>query len=148
MEIIVKKFDELSAKEVYEIGKIRSEIFVVEQNCIYLDLDGNDYESYHVYMLDENKEIVSYCRVLKPGLTYQTAAIGRVITNKKYRGNNYARKLLEKAIQVVKEELKENEITIGAQSHLQNFYASLGFKPISDIYDEDGILHIDMNLKL
>lgn len=148
MEIVVKKFEELSGKEVYEIGKLRSEIFVIEQKCLYLDLDGKDYQSIHLYIKDENsEEIICYCRVLKKGVSYDSCSIGRVLTNPKHRGKNYARVLVSKAIEIVRDELKDKEITIGAQNYLRKFYESLGFKPISDVYDEDGIPHIDMNLK-
>ena len=149
MKVIIKKFEELSGKEIYEIGKLRSEVFVVEQKCLYLDLDGKDEKSIHIYFLDESSyEIICYCRVLRKGVSYKTSSIGRVVTNPKYRGQGYARKLLLEAIGVVRDKFKENEITIGAQNYLRAFYESLGFKAISDIYDEDGIPHIDMNLKI
>lgn len=149
MKIILKSFDELTGKEIYEIGKLRSEVFVVEQNCPYLDLDGKDYECMHLYFYnEENREIVCYCRIIPRGLSYPTASIGRVLTNKKYRGNGYAREMLKKAIQVVKEGFGEDEITLGGQSYLKEFYFSLGFVAISDEYEEDGIPHIDMNLKI
>lgn len=149
MKVIIKKFEELSGKEIYEIGKLRSEIFVIEQKCLYLDLDGKDEKSIHIYFLDESSyEIICYCRVLRKGVSYKTSSIGRVVTNPKYRGQGYARKLLLEAIEVVRDKFKENEITIGAQNYLRTFYESLGFKAISDIYNEDGIPHIDMNLKI
>ena len=149
MKVIIKKFEELSGKEIYEIGKLRSEVFVIEQKCLYLDLDGKDEKSIHIYFLDESSyEIICYCRVLRKGVSYKTSSIGRVVTNPKYRGQGYARKLLLEAIGVVRDKFKENEITIGAQNYLRAFYESLGFKAISDIYDEDGIPHIDMNLKI
>lgn len=149
MKRVTKEFNELSGKEMYEIGKLRSEVFVIEQKCLYLDLDGKDEKSVHIYFLDEgSKEIICYCRVLKRGVSYEASSIGRVVTNPKYRGQGYARKLLLEAIEVVKSRFKDNEITIGAQNYLREFYKSLGFKVISDVYDEDGIPHIDMNLKI
>lgn len=148
MKIITKRFEELTSREIYEIGQLRSQVFVVEQKCIYLDLDGKDERARHIYFLDEaSNEIICYCRVLEKGVTYETSSIGRVLTNPKYRGQGYARKLLTMAIEIVRDIYKDSEITIGAQSYLREFYSSLGFKCISDVYDEDGIPHIDMNLK-
>lgn len=149
MKIILKKFEELSGKEVYEIGKLRSEVFVVEQTCPYLDLDGKDYQCLHLYFYDEEQEeIICYCRVIPKGLSYPTASIGRVLTNKKYRGKSYARKMMEEAIKIVKENLGESVITLGGQNYLREFYSSLGFVAISDVYDEDGIPHVDMRLEI
>lgn len=148
MKTVIKRFEELSGKEVYEIGKLRSEIFVLEQNCLYLDLDGKDYKSRHLYILDEDSdEIICYCRVLEKGLSYESCSIGRVLTNPKYRKKGYARELVGKSIELIRDDLKDKEITIGAQNYLRGFYESLGFKAISDVYDEDGIPHIDMKLE-
>ncbi len=149
MKVICKKFEDLTNHELYEILKLRSEIFVVEQKCIYLDLDGNDYKCLHLYLFDESKhDIVAYCRVIPKGITFESASIGRVITNAKYRKQSYARELLTNAINIIKNDFKESVITIGAQNYLKDFYASFGFTEISNIYDEDGILHVDMRLEL
>lgn len=149
MDFKIKKFDELTPMEVYEIGKIRQEVFVVEQNCPYLDFDEKDFNSYHIFARDEKTDkMFCYSRVLAPGLSYDTASIGRVMVLQKYRKYGYARKLVIKSIETVKEVFKKDEITIGAQNYLKDFYSSLGFKAISDVYDEDGIPHIDMYLKL
>lgn len=149
MKFNIKKFNELTSMEIYEIGKIRQEVFVVEQNCPYLDFDEKDFNSYHIFLKDEKtNKMFCYSRVLAPGLSYDTASIGRVLVLKEYRKRGYARKLLLESIKVVKEFFKKNEITIGAQYYLKDFYSSLGFKEISDVYDEDGIPHIDMYLKI
>lgn len=149
MKVILKKFEDFTTHELYEILKLRSEIFVVEQKCVYLDLDGNDYKCLHLYLFDESKhDIVAYCRVIPKGITFDTASIGRVITNTKYRKQNYARELLTNAINVIKDNFKESVITIGAQSYLKDFYGSFGFKEISNVYVEDGIPHIHMRLKI
>lgn len=149
MDFKIKKFDELTPMEVYEIGKIRQEVFVVEQNCPYLDFDEKDFNSYHIFARDEKTDkMFCYSRVLAPGLSYDTASIGRVMVLQKYRKYGYARELVIKSIETVKEVFKKDEITIGAQNYLKDFYSSLGFKAISDVYDEDGIPHIDMYLKL
>lgn len=148
MKIVLKRFDEFTLEEFYRISKLRTEIFVVEQKCPYLELDGEkDYKSLHLYFLDEKQdEIICYCRIIPKGLSYPTVAFGRVLTNERYRGKGYAREMLKKAIEIVRDELREKEITLGGQSHLKEFYSSLGFKPISDIYDDEGIPHIDMKL--
>ena len=149
MKFYIKKFEELSALEVYEIGKIRQEVFVVEQNCPYLDFDNKDLKCYHIFAKDEEKDrIICYSRVIPKNLSYDTPSIGRVLVDKEYRYNRYARKLLLQSIEVVKNSFPNENITIGAQYYLRDFYHSLGFEEISERYDEDGIPHIDMFLKL
>ena len=149
MKFFIKSFDELTTKELYEIGKVRQEVFVVEQNCPYLDFDEKDFKSLHIYLKDtDNNKIMCYARVLAPGLSYDTASIGRVMVLNAYRKNGYARKLVLQCIDCVKNILKEKEITIGAQFYLKDFYSSLGFNAVSDVYDEDGIPQIDMYMKL
>lgn len=146
MQVHIKKFDTLTLREFYEIAKLRSDVFVVEQNCPYLDLDGKDYESIHFFTIVDH-EITSYLRVLPPGLSYETASIGRVLVKKGYRGKEISRENIMSAIEYIFEIMKLDTITIGAQAYLENFYASMGFKRISPDYDEDGILHLDMELK-
>ena len=149
MKFSIKSFDKLTARELYEIGKIRQEVFVVEQNCPYLDFDEKDFDSLHVYSKDEDTDkIICYARVLAPGLSYDTASIGRVMVLSNYRKYGYARKLVLQCIKKKKNIMGKNEITIGAQSYLKDFYSSVGFTAVSDVYDEDGIPHIDMYMKL
>ena len=149
MEFFIKKFDELTTTELYEIGKVRQEVFVVEQNCPYLDFDEKDFDSLHVYLKNEDTDkIICYARVLAPGLSYDTASIGRVMVLSNYRKYGYARKLVLQCIDCVKNSMGKNEITIGAQFYLKDFYSSVGFTAVSDVYDEDGIPHIDMYMKL
>lgn len=147
MELVIKRFNELSGKEVYEIGKIRQEVFIIEQKCIYLDLDEKDYNSLHIFYRT-TEEIVGYCRVIPQGISYDKISIGRVLVNKKYRGKGIARKLLLETFKIIKERFEEAEIKIGAQNYLKEFYKSLGFSEISEVYDEDGIPHIDMYINL
>lgn len=146
MQVHVKSFDKLTSREVYEIGKLRSEVFVVEQNCVYLDLDGKDYHCVHFFTELDGK-ITSYLRVLPPGLSYEHASIGRVLVNPEYRGRNLAVENIKSAIQYIFVVMRYDHITIGAQKYLENFYSSFGFKRISEDYDEDGIIHVDMELK-
>lgn len=142
----LKKFEELEAEEIYEILKIRNEVFIVEQKCPYQDCDGKDEKSYHLYLQNEGK-IIAYLRILKRGVSYDEISIGRVLVHKNYRGKGIAREMLIKAINFIETNLKEKEIRIQAQSYLLNFYRSLGFKEISKKYLEDNIPHIDMLYK-
>lgn len=146
MNYHIKKFSELTNEELYEILKLRAQIFVVEQNCAYLDVDGKDDKSYHLF-LEDKYEIISYLRILPAGLVYDQVAIGRVATKEAYRKMGLAGQLMAKAIKFVTESLEENEIKISAQVYLQDFYKSLGFKLVSEIYLEDGIEHIEMLYK-
>ncbi|GKU24669.1 GNAT family N-acetyltransferase [Clostridium folliculivorans] len=142
----IKTFNQLTGEEVYKLLKLRSEVFVVEQNCVYLDPDGKDQHSYHLYLEDEG-EIVACTRILNKGVAYEQASIGRVIVRKDYRGKSISREMLAKAISFIEENIKETEIKIQAQAYLFDFYGSFGFKAISEEYLEDGIPHIDMLYK-
>ena len=139
----LKKFSELTNEEVYKILQLRNEIFILEQSCPYLDCDGKDEESYHLFASD-NENIIAYLRIIKKGIICDDTAIGRVCVDKKYRKNNLGREMLLRAISFIENELKEKKIKIQAQSYLYDFYKSLGFNEISDTYLEDGISHIDM----
>lgn len=147
MKISIKSFEELTKKELYEILKLRAEIFVVEQHCFYLDPDDKDYQSLHL-VIEKNDEIASYLRIIPKGLSYDTASIGRVLTSPKYRGKGLSRMAMQDAIDYIKKEWQEPKITIGAQYYLEKFYTSLGFIRVSDIYLDAGIEHIDMILEL
>lgn len=144
MKIEIKKFEELTLKEFYDIAKIRSDIFVVEQNCIYNDLDDKDQEAIHIMLKDKN-EIKAYLRVLKPGVSYSDASLGRVAVVKSARRNGFAQQVVKEGIKYIVQNFKDNKITIGAQEYLTEFYKNLGFEIISDTYLEDGIKHIDMS---
>lgn len=139
----VKKFSELTTNELYEILKIRVEIFVVEQDCVYQDLDSKDKVSYHLF-LEDNEEIIAYLRILPKGLSYPEVAIGRVLTKATYRKKGLSREMVKRAIDFVSDTLEEKKIRISAQAYLVEFYKSFGFEPTSDIYLEDGIEHIEM----
>jgi len=147
MNLEIKKFDELTIFELYEILRIRSEIFVVEQNCVYNDPDNKDLDAVHIMIKEEN-HIVAYIRVLKPGVSYKDAAsIGRVLVIKEARKKGLARKIVQVGIDYIKENFKNDKITIGAQEYLKTFYESLEFVGISEVYLEDGIPHLDMTYK-
>ena len=143
MNYKIKKFNELTTKELYEILKVRAEVFVVEQNCVYQDLDSKDEVSYHLF-LEDNSEIIAYLRILPKGISYPETSIGRVLTKASYRKKGLSKEMVQKAIDFIIDILEEKEIKISAQAYLQKFYKSFGFKPISGIYLEDGIEHIEM----
>lgn len=142
----IKKFNELNIEEIYKILALRNEVFIVEQECPYLDCDDKDLNSYHLF-LRENGEIVSYLRILEKGVSYDEISIGRVAVKKSYRGKGISRKMMLKAIEFIENNLSENTIKIQAQAYLLDFYSSLGFKAVSEEYLEDNIPHIDMIYK-
>lgn len=140
----IKKFEELLPEELYEIIKLRLEVFVGEQNCCaHEDLDNKDKKSHHLFTYDEDK-VVAYCRILPSGISYQEASIGRVVVAKSYRRDKLGYQMMEKAIKFVESEFGENQIKISAQSYIISFYESLGFKVISEEYLEDNIPHVKM----
>ena len=142
----IKSFDELENKELYKILNLRSEVFVVEQECPFNDCDGKDEECYHLY-LENNDKILAYLRVVKKGISYSETSIGRVVVSKEVRKKGIAKELMLRGITFIEEELKENEIRISAQVYLVDFYKSLGFVEVSDVYLEDDIPHIEMLYK-
>ncbi|WP_310558565.1 GNAT family N-acetyltransferase [Flavobacterium sp.] len=139
----IKPFETLSTNELYDILKLRSEIFVVEQNCVYLDLDGKDKLALHLIGEFEGK-IVAYSRLFKSGITFDNASIGRVVVDANYRDNKWGHELMREAIAGIKSHFGENKITIGAQLYLKKFYESHGFVQTSEMYLEDDIPHIKM----
>ncbi|EJO5347794.1 GNAT family N-acetyltransferase [Clostridium botulinum] len=146
MEWKMRKFNELSTEEIYEILRIRNQIFIVEQKCPYEDCDGKDKNAYHLFCMDKGK-IISYLRILEKGVSYDEISIGRVLVNENYRGTGLAKKSISKAIDFIENNLNEKSIKIQAQHYLLDFYKSFGFKPISEVYLEDNIPHIDMLYK-
>lgn len=144
MKLELKKFDELTTRELYEILKLRIEIFSVEQNCVYQDLDDLDYEANH-FMIKHEGKIVAYLRILNKGVSFEEAvSFGRVVVDKNYRGFGLAKELILETIYFVENELKENIIIIKAMEYVQNMYALYGFKVISDVYDLQGFPHVNM----
>jgi ElaA protein len=139
----LKTFNELTVHELYAILRLRSEIFVVEQNCPFQDMDNKDQSSWHLMGWYKEK-LVAYTRLLPPGTAYDYASIGRVVTSASSRGTGIGRQLMEKSISELQRLFGTGPIKIGAQLYLKEFYHSLGFEQSSDIYDEDGIDHIEM----
>ena len=143
MDTIIKLYKDLTIDELYEILKLRSIVFVVEQNCIYQDLDDIDKTSYHIFMKEKDKpEIKVYLRVFEKDKN--TAQIGRVVTAQDKRRKGYASELIKKGIDIAKNELKKNKVYLEGQVYASKLYEKLGFKIISDEFLEDGIPHYKM----
>ena len=141
MELTVKTFDELTLHELYEILRLRESVFVVEQNCPYHEIDGNDKKAVHLWLSDQDG-IVAYARVLGPGTIFETAAIGRVVSAKRRRG--YATEILRNAIQIAQQRFSAERITVEAQVYARKLYEGAGFVQASEEFLEDGIPHILM----
>ena len=139
----LKKFKELAVEELYDILRLRSEVFVVEQNCVFLDMDNRDRESYHLQGRAEGK-LIAYVRILPPGLAYDEPSIGRVVSSPLYRGKGAGIELMKTAIKETRYLFGNLSIMIGAQLYLKQFYENLGFNKCSEIYLEDEIDHIKM----
>lgn len=141
-------FNELSNKDLYEMLKARQQVFSVEQNCIYLDMDDLDFNSWHLlaWISDDNQMpyLGGYLRIVPPGGKYGHPSIGRVLTSSKARGIGLGKTLLKSALEQSKKIYPNDPITISAQAHLENFYTAFGFSTCSAPYDEDGIPHIEM----
>lgn len=146
MTWICKKFDDLSVHELYAILQLRNEVFAVEQNCVYPDMDNKDQPSCHLMAIDENNKLVAYTRLLPPELAYKEPSIGRVVTSSLARGTGAGRELMIRSIQLIYDLFGRQPIKIGAQLYLLKFYSSFGFIQTSDVYLEDGIEHIEMVL--
>ncbi len=142
-KIVIKKFQELSLEELYQILRLRSAVFVVEQNCPYQDIDKKDQESLHL-MYYVNNNFAGYTRLLPAGLSFNEAAIGRVIISAEHRGAGIGKALMKASIKACYDQFGISAIRIGAQVYLLDFYQSLGFVPQGEGYDEDGIPHIEM----
>lgn len=141
----VKKFENLSPLELYGILQLREAVFVLEQTCLYQDLDDRDQVSLHIQGRDpQNNRLAAYARVIPPGVTFDEPCISRVVTSHPYRGRALGKALMQRAIEVVEEHYPSRTIRISAQAHLQKFYREFGFAAEGSIYDEDGIDHIAM----
>jgi ElaA protein len=142
-----KSFDELTTKELYAILRLRSEVFVVEQNCVFLDMDNKDLDCHHL-MGWEGDQLLGYSRILRKGISYEESSIGRIVTSPAARGRGIGRDLLIQSISTLYSLYGKGDIRIGAQYYLKGFYGSFGFVQKGDIYLEDGIEHIEMLLSI
>ncbi len=139
----VGSFQELTAIQLYRILKVRSEVFVVEQNCPYLDTDGLDPVAIHLWA-EVDGEVAAYCRIFGPGIKYSDCSIGRVVTAEKFRRMNYGKILMKLAVDVVAHRFSTSEIRISAQDYLLDFYSGFGFQDTGKKYLEDNIPHSEM----
>jgi ElaA protein len=143
MKFKIKKFKKLSVTELYDLLRLRSEIFVLEQKCIYLDTDGHDEKSLHV-LVYVKKKLVAYARIVPPCTIFKTVSIGRVVVDEKYRGKEIGYLLMKKSIQETIKKYNPKIISISAQTHLEKFYNRLGFKAVGKTYLDCDIPHVKM----
>jgi ElaA protein len=136
-------FQELNVNELYALLRLRSEVFVLEQNCVFLDQDNKDQKCLHLLLFADGK-LAAYSRLVPPGVSYTEISIGRVVTSPEFRGTGLGRKLMELSIEGCQELFGLGAIRIGAQTYALAFYRSLGFVPEGEVYDEDGIEHMEM----
>lgn len=145
MNWILKNFDSLTREELYEILHLRSEIFVVEQNCAFQDMDEKDFCALHLFLKDKKtNKIIAYSRLFQPGDYYFQASIGRVAVKLEHRRSGLGHHLMNKSMEEIEKNFHTKPIKIGAQFYLKDFYESHGFQQIDEEYIEDGILHIHM----
>src|SRR5690606_29867066 len=138
LKIIIKKFEDLSTQELYAILQLRSAVFVVEQDCVYQDLDGKDEKAIHLLGF-KNDKIIAYTRIFKPGDYFEEASIGRVVVAKTARQHKYGYDIMNASIDYINNHIKGPKIKISAQAYLKTFYNSFGFKEVGEPYLEDDI---------
>ena len=143
-----KTFDELSLNELYELMKVRQAVFVLEQDCIYQDIDDLDRNSWHLMgwknYASAKQQLLAYLRVVFADYQYKEPSIGRVLIIQEFRGMGLGKELLNQALIKIAQEYPKQSIRISAQQHLEHFYSQFGFSQVSEPYDEDGIMHIKM----
>ena len=140
-------FDSISKEELYDVLSLRQRVFIIEQDCFYEDLDYSDQDANHL-LLYEDKKLIGYSRVFSPGVKYDAASIGRIVTDLDYRGMGYGKSITLESIQFLKNNFPESDISISAQYRLVDFYENLGFEREGSVYLEDDIEHIKMTLKV
>ena len=143
--ILSKPFSELNNTELYDLLRLRSEVFVVEQNCVFLDQDDKDQRCHHILFYD-GQTIVASARLVPPGVSYPEISIGRIVTSMAVRGTGVGKQLVDFCIEECRRLYGNGPIKIGAQLYAKKFYENFGFVQSSDVYDEDGIDHIKMIL--
>lgn len=146
MKCQIKHYSDLELDELYEILRMRNEVFVLEQNCIYQDCDRKDKKAYHLTYV-ENDKVVAYLRILNKGVSYDEVSIGRVLVAESHRRKGLAQRMMLEAIDFIETTLAEKEIRISAQHYLVAFYESVGFVTSSEVYQEDNMPHIEMFYK-
>ena len=143
LSIYFRSYIELTKRELFDIYFLRQEVFIVEQNCVYQDIDQKDHYSYHLLAYD-NEILVAYLRIVHPGISYDEPSIGRVLTKMSYRRRGISKNIMQSAIQKVRDVYNHSNIRISAQEYLIPFYTSLNFVPVGEVYLEDDIPHIEM----
>ena len=139
-------FNSISKVELYDVLSLRQRVFIIEQDCFYEDLDYSDQDANHLLLYKDNK-LIAYSRVFPPGIKYDAASIGRIVTDLDYRGRGYGKIITQESIQFLKNNFPESDISISAQYRLVDFYENLGFEREGNVYLEDDIDHIKMTLK-
>ncbi len=143
LDITTKTFNELTTEELYDLLQLRSEVFVVEQDCVYQDVDGKDQKALHILGYNAQK-LVAYTRIFKPGYYFKEASIGRVVVRAHERKFKYGYTIMNASIEAIKNQYNETTIRISAQTYLKQFYNNLDFYEVGEEYLEDGIPHINM----
>jgi len=138
-----KNFDELSLDDLYAVLNLRQKVFIVEQDCPYIDADYTDQDAFHLLGYQGNN-LIAYLRAFKPGLKYEGSSMGRIVTEKNSRGIGLGKEIIKEGVRFLKKEYPSYEIVISAQHRLQHFYIELGFISRGDVYLEDNIDHIQM----
>lgn len=138
--------EELSADDLYKVLKLRQDVFIIEQDCIYEDIDNLDQKSEHL-LLESGNQLIAYSRIVPAGVKFSSPSIGRIVVAPAHRGEGYGYQIVQKSIEIIRKNGSE-EIWIEAQEYLHDFYQELGFEKISEPYDLDGIQHIEMKVKL
>ena len=140
----LSEFAALSVDDLYDLIAARLEVFVVEQNCPYQDVDGKDRQALHLWARDEANRVLAYARITHPGVRFQEPSVGRVITTEAGRSKGLGRELMVRAIAAIEERYPNQPIRISAQQYLERFYRELGFETVSEPYLEDDIPHLEM----
>ncbi len=144
MELKIKTWEELNLNEVYEILRLRGEVFVVGQNCTCVDPDGKDFDAFHLLLYEKN-ELIGYARLFKPGDYFpQASAIGRIAVRKPWRGRGYGKRITREAVEFLKRNFSGKPVRISAQQYLEKFYVNLGFRTVSKPYLEENMWHVKM----
>lgn len=138
-----QSIEQFTPNHLYAVLKLRQEIFIIEQDCIYPDIDELDPHSEHLLLFDEKSELIGYLRIVPAGMKFQEVSLGRIIVDMSHRGTGLGKRIVKKGMELVLKK-GEDSIRIEAQHHLENFYSELGFKTTSKPYDVDGIPHIEM----
>lgn len=140
----IKSFHQLNVFELYGILRLRQEVFALEQNCVYLDVDGKDQFCDHIFGVDDAGKVIAYCRIVQPETGFSEVSIGRVATHPEHRNHGYGKMVMDKAINFIEDKYGPVTIKIEAQYYLEKFYSGYGFEPKSEVYLLDGIEHIEM----